>query len=170
MGKDNTSRVQQIEAAERNLGRLLEWVGRFDNKAAIILGVDTGMLGVVATFAPPLQHWTPVTVIFALASLLFLAVSLIFIYHATYPQTKGPTKSLLFWGSIARNSFKEYQHSFLNQTQDEYFNDLLEQCHRNSDILDRKFLSLKWAYRFLFCALLPWVMTIYLFRSFTMPQ
>lgn len=154
----------KIEISEKNLQRLLEWVSRFDNKSVIILGVDTGMLGVLATFAPPLKSLSSASIIFALISILFLALSLLFIYLGSYPRTTGPKKSLLFWVCISKCSFSEYRESFLNQSDEEYLNDLLEQCHRNSEIIDDKFTNLKRAYRMLFVALSPWIITIYLFR------
>ena len=87
-----------------------------------------------------------------------------FIYRASYPQTKGPAKSLLFFGSIATNSFNEYCQAFSSQSSTQYLNDVLEQCHRNSEVLDRKFLNLKRAYRIILIALVPWGVTIVLFK------
>jgi len=165
MANSAMSIQERLQVAEKNLERLLEWVSRVDNKSLIVLGVVTGMLGVLATFAPPLHLWTSVMTILAIFSVTVLAASLLFICLGSYPQTKGPSKSLLYFGSIAKNSFKKYQEAFLKQSAEEHLNDLLEQCHRNSEILDRKFWSLKWAYRMLFIGVLPWAITIYLFKS-----
>lgn len=154
----------RIEIAEKNLQRLLEWVSRFDNKSVIILGVDTGMLGVLATFAPPFKSLSSAAIMSALISFLLLGLSLLFIYLGSYPRTTGPKMSLLFWGCIGKCNFSEYKDSFLKQSDEEYLNDLLEQCHRNSEIIDEKFTNLKKAYHMLFVGLLPWTITIYLFR------
>jgi hypothetical protein len=154
----------KIEIAEKNLARLLEWVTRFDNKSIIILGVDTGMLGVLASFAPPLKSLSLAVIFVASLSLFFLGLSLLFIYLGSYPRTTGPKHSLLYWGCISQRSFSQYKDSFKDESDEEYLNDLLEQCHRNSEILDKKFTNLKWAYRMLFVALSPWIITIYLFR------
>ena len=48
---------EQLDLAEKNLEFLLDWVGRHDNKSSIIFGIGTGMLGVIATFAPDKAFW-----------------------------------------------------------------------------------------------------------------
>jgi hypothetical protein len=158
----------RIEAAEKTLRNNFEWVGRFDNKAAIVLGAATGMLGLFASFSPPIHSWSVGTAVVALLALFCVSTSLIFLYLATYPRTKRVQRSLFFWGSIAKTPYEEYADAFVQQTQEDYLHDLLQQCHRNGEILHLKFLYLKWAYRFLFGALLPWTLSIYLFRSLTM--
>jgi hypothetical protein len=158
---------EHIEIAYKNLERLLDWVNRFDTKLPIILGVDTAMLGILATFAPPLYLWNQLMTYLTIVSVALLTTSLFFVYLGSYPQTKAPSKSLLYFGSMARNTFTEYQQTFLNQSAEDYLNDLLEQGHRNSEILDRKFKMLKWAYRMLFIGVLPWATTVYLFKSFS---
>ncbi len=155
----------RIEAAEKTLRNNFEWVGRFDNKAAIVLGAATGMLGLFASFSTPVDSWSFGTTLVALLALACVALSLVFLYLATYPRTRGVQRSLFFWSSIAKTPFDEYAHAFANQSPEEYLKDLLQQCHRNGEILHLKFLYLKWAYRFLFGALLPWTVSIYLFRS-----
>lgn len=154
----------KIQSAENNLDRLLEWVSRSDSKASIILGVDTGMLGAIAALAPKISSMTTLMILTATSSLILLFLSLLFIYLGSYPRTKGPNKSLLYFGSICKNSYREYQEEFLRQDSKEYLNDLLEQCHRNSEILNKKFQTLKWAHRFLFVGVPLWVATIYLFK------
>ena len=156
---------EKLDFAEKNLECLLEWVSRFDFKSSVVLSIDTGMLGVLASFAPPLRLWTLVMIIFGILSLIALGLSFLFIYFGNYPQTKGPSKSLLYFGSIAKNSGLEYQQAFLRRNVEEHLNDILEQSHRNSEILEKKFMCLKWAYRILIASLFPWAITIFLFRS-----
>lgn len=156
---------EQLRLAEKNLEYLLEWVGRFDNKSSVILGIDTGMLGVLATFAPAKNLWDSLMIAFAILSTLFLSISLLFIYLGNYPRLKGPSNSLFFFGSICSKDFKKYQQEFTKRSYEEQLKDILEQCHRNSEILNQKFCYLKWAYRMLFVGVILWAITIYLFRS-----
>ena len=165
MSTNAISIQEHIQATEKNLERLLDWVSRLDSKFPIILGIDTAMLGVLATFAPPLCLWSQLMTYFTILSVIFLGSTLLFVYLGSYPQTKGPKKSLLYFGSIAKSSFSEYRQIFLNQNPENYLNDLLEQCHRNSEIIDLKFKRLKWAYRTLSIGVLPWAITVYLFNS-----
>ncbi len=155
---------ERIRAVEKILDRLLDWVGRVDNKASVVLGVNTAMLGALAGFAPPTSSWTLQLGVVTTISVAGVATSLLFVYLANYPRLKGPGESLTFFAAIAKKTFREYQKSFLALNSSDYLSDLLEQCHRNAEIVDRKFWALRWAYRALFFAVVPWVVSVYLFK------
>lgn len=169
MANSVASLQEQLQVAENTLEHLLEWTSRVDNKSLIVLGIVTCMLGVLASFAPPPHLWTLVIGIIAISSAAVLVVCLLFICLGSYPRIKGPRKSLIFFESIAQKSFEEYQEDFLKQSVEERLKDLLEQCHRNSEIIDRKFRNLIRAYRMLFIGVLLWVITLYAFNSIPLP-
>ena len=160
---------QKFELAIKNLEWLLAWIGRFDNKASVLLGLNTGMLGVLASFAQPLHLWTSVMIVSTILSLLALGLTFLFIYLGMFPQTRGQASSLLYFGSISKKAVCEYQQAFLNQSAEEHLNDILEQSHRNSEILNQKFKFLKLAYCTLLNSLVPWTITLYFFRSIFVP-
>lgn len=164
------STQENISAAEKNLERILSWISRLDNRFAVLLGIGSAMLGVFASIAPPFATWTCLTIWVALLFMILLIISFVFLYMANFPQTKGPSDSLLFFGSIAGYSLDDYRKKFITQGADAYLNDLLHQCHRNSEIVNQKFKRIKWAYRFLLTAILPWAITIYLFKSIPLPE
>lgn len=157
--------TRRIEAAEHNLERTLEWITRFDNKSSIALGAATGMLGLLATMAPPLAAWTPLTWASAAFCSAALATSLAFVYLGASPQMRGPRESLLYFGAVGRKTYEDYRLAFAAQNRESYLQDLVGQCHRNSVILVEKFDRLKAAYRMLFLGVLPWAVTLVLFRS-----
>ncbi len=162
MSEGDWSAREQLEAAEKRLDRLLDWVGRSDTKFSIVLGVDTGMLGFLATSAP--SGTVPVAaIIFAALSVLLLVASLVFIYRGTYPRTKGPSRSLVYFGSIAEEDLRDLKQRFLACGKEDHLDDVLEQVHRNSEILNIKFTELQKAYRCLLVAVIPWAITLYLF-------
>lgn len=155
---------EQIRIAELNLERFLEWTSRYDNKASIIVGITIAMLGTLTTFAPAIDKWTKFTIIASASSVLLLSGALVFAFIGNYPQTKSPNRTLLFFGAINKLTFNEYQSQFKKQNDEDYLNDLLEQCHRNSEILALKFFALKWVYRLLFLTVPAWAFSIYLFK------
>lgn len=155
----------QLDLAEKNLESLLEWIGRHDNKSSIILGIGTGMLGVIATFAPDKTFWDSLMITFAVFSIFPLLLSLLCVYLGNYPRLEGPSDSLFYFGSICKKCLIQYQQEFFKRTKEECLKDVLEQCHRNSEILNKKFKYLKWGYRLLLISVIPWIITIYLFRS-----
>lgn len=156
------SRQEKLEAAERRLDRLLDWVSRSDTKFSVVLGVDTGMLGFLATSAPA-SAVPRGSIVFAAVSIALLVASLIFIYRGTYPRTKGPSSSLVYFGSIAGKDSEIFKERFRACGPEDHLDDVLGQVHRNSEILDRKFAELQRAYRCLLAAVIPWAITLYLF-------
>lgn len=158
---------EQLDLAKKNLEFLLEWVGRHDYKSSIFLGIGTAMLGVIATFAPDKTYWDPPMVLSTIISVFLLLLSLLCVYLANYPRLEGSSDSLFYFGSICKKCLKQYQQEFSKRTKEECLKDVLEQCHRNSEILNKKFFYLKWGYRLLLGSVIPWVITIYLFRNIT---
>ncbi|WP_047865489.1 Pycsar system effector family protein [Rubrobacter aplysinae] len=169
MSETQITKQEQLEAAERRLDRLFDWVGRSDTKFSIILGVDTGMLGFLATSAPASASVPVISIILAVVSVLLLVASLIFIYRGTYPRTRGPGASLIYFGSIAGEELANFRQRFRGCDADDHLDDVLEQVHRNSEILDSKFKELQRAYRCLLAAILPWASALYLFGVFPPP-
>jgi len=152
----------QIATAEKTLDRLLEWVTRHDNKTLIVLGVETALLGVLVGSLPTPRTWTWWTTIVVLLALLSLCMSLACLFFGNLPQTKGPEGSLIYFRSIAKNTFDDYKKKFAGQSQQEYLEDLLAQCHRISEIVTRKFQALTWAYAFLVPGVIFWTFSLYL--------
>jgi hypothetical protein len=156
---------EQVRIAESNLSRLLDWIGRIDAKSSVVLGISTAMLGALAGLAPKPQLWTTHISLLAVLGMFCPIASLFFVYFVNYPQTKGPATSFNFFGGIARRSFREYNEAFMKLSATEHLSDVLEQCHRNAEIVSSKFSSLKWAYRALMIGVIPWMICLYYFRT-----
>src|SRR5438132_2680457 len=137
---------ERIEAAEANLDRLLEWVGRYDNKSSALVGIDTAMVGALALIIRGLGTNLAESSAIALA-ILPLGGAFLLMFLGGYPRLKAPNDSLLFFGTIAKKKANEYKEAFEKQTEQEYLDDLVVQCHRNSEILDVKFRYLKRAFQ-----------------------
>jgi DnaJ-domain-containing protein 1 len=162
MSESSASKQEQLEAAEKRLDRLLDWIGRSDTKFSILLGVDTGMLGFLATSAT--ANSVPISAIVSAAlSAVLLVLSLLFVYRGTYPRTQGPSDSLIYFGSIADKDLENFKERFRACSADDHLDDVLGQVHRNSEIVDRKFAELQRAYRCLLLAVIPWAIALYLF-------
>ncbi len=168
MSKVGASEQEQLEAAEKRLDRLLDWVSRSDTKFSVVLGVDASMLGFLATSAP--SGAVPVTtiVVAALAAALLVA-SLVFVYRGTYPRTKGPGGSLVHFGSVAGEDVEDFKARFRSCDARGHLDDVLRQVHRNAEILDRKFAELRRAYRCLLAAVIPWAVALYLLGVIPQP-
>lgn len=144
---------------------MLNWIGRFDNKSSVILGLNLGMLGLLVSHAPTFDKWTNLMWGSAIISLIALGLCFLCIYSANFPRTKTPEASLFYFGSIEKMSCEDFQQSFSSRTDDQHLNDLLSQTHRNAEILTIKFEHLKGAYLMLIIGVIPWALTLLLFNT-----
>jgi len=156
---------ERTAAAELNLDRLLEWNSRFDNKVLIIFGISTGMLGLLASIMPQPSDWTLFSTISFACAVVPLSLSFVFLKMALYPDTRAPNGSLLFFGTIAQQTCDKFRERWKSQTQEDYLCDLLEQAHRNAEIISAKFQWFRRAFKVLLLAIIPWAVSVYLFTT-----
>lgn len=151
--------------AKKNLDYMLDWIGRFDNKASIILGLNLGMLSLLVSFAPPLDMWTRMMWGAIILTIIALGLSFLCIYFSIFPRTTDPGDSLFYFGSIAKRDCNEYQQEFISKSDADHVEDILAQVHRNAVILTTKFEYLKGAYLTLILGVVPWTIALFLFRT-----
>ena len=153
---------ETIRVLEANLTRLLGWIVAVDSRLSTVLAIDTAMLGVLAAMTPPFSGWTVPPAIIASLSALFLAASVLFLSFASFPRTSGPHGSLVYFGGIVGHEANQYRRLISEMTASQYIDDLANQCHRNAEIVDKKFKWIKWAMSSLLLSLLPWALSVYL--------
>jgi len=156
--------IEQVQTEE--LARLLEWVRAVDAKVPVLTAISCAVIASVAAVAPapPNLNWTALAVISSgvapqMASLVYCAL-------ATFPQTNGPSGSLIFFGGIANRSAEQYRVDVARLTRDAHIADLTAQCHRNAQIVALKYRRVRFAAAWLFIGIVPWVFAIYfLYKS-----
>lgn len=153
---------EAISRAEKSLERHLQWVGRFDTRTSLIVGIAVAMLGITATIAPPLAKWTWLFGLAFVGTSAALGGCLLALYFGLFPKTASPNSSLLYFGTIGTLKVDEFRRQLRNQSATEYLDDLAEQCHVNAVILVRKFRCLKVALALLLLAAFPWALTVFL--------
>jgi len=99
------------------------------------------------------------------ATIILLGVSILFLYFGSAPNLKGGEGSLVYFGEIAKLREHKFVEDFKAQSETDYANDLLAQAWRNAKILGIKFHCLKWAFRFMAFAIMPWLVCLALFAS-----
>ena len=155
---------QRVAAAEANLDRLLEWVSRTDNRSLVLLTIAGAMLAAVTSLSPDpadMTWWK--AVLFGL-TLVPLACCIGCVAVASYPNTTGPARSLRFFGEIGGCKFDDFKKRSLAETPEEYLHDLLEQAHRNAEILCTKFRWLTRSFGALLISFAPWAAALYVFK------
>jgi hypothetical protein len=153
--------IQRLPAAWSQLNLVLWFYPRIDTKAAVVLGLNLGMIAVLSArmerviAVGPGYLWL---VLFAFLSLF--VVSCFHLYRCTVPDRNGGTNSLIFFGSIAKNSESEFLGACAERSADDLISDLLSQTWRNSRILQRKFDALELAYKLMIAAIVPWTIAL----------
>jgi Family of unknown function (DUF5706) len=161
------SRSPQDERKEARdqLTLILSFFSRVDAKASALLAIDTGMLAVLATNAPPIAAITPLSGVLAGVTVAVLAASLWFLYRVAFPALDGGHESLIYFREIAKRTESNFIDAFSAQEEVPRVKDLLGQVWRNSCILTAKFDALKRAFILMALAIIPWAIAVALFSS-----
>ncbi len=153
----------QLDLIKGQLDRVLGFFSRVDGKISVVLGVDLTMLAVLVAASPPLKFYQWYMALFALASVVFLIVSLWQLYLASFPQMEGGNQSLIYFREIATRTESQYVEEFLAKDIEELKKDLLCQIWRNSEILKQKFDHLKTSFNFFAISVPFWLIALAIF-------
>jgi hypothetical protein len=157
---------QIIDLARDQLNRVLGFFPRVDAKISVLLSVEIAMLAILASKAPLKElRWNSLPAVVAILGLAFVALSLIFLYQASFPRLVGGQQSLLYFRGIVRRKEADFIDEFSTQSEEAYINDILSQIWRNSEILKQKYDYLKYSFIALICALPPWLIALAMFVS-----
>lgn len=161
---DNMENNQLTEVSRDQLDRVLGFFSRVDTVSSFVLGIDIGMLALLAANAPPVKSlsWYALG---ALIPVVLMGKSLAHLYQASFPQLEGGWMSLIYFREIAARNEDEFIRDFSAQTEGEYIRGLLSQVWRNSEILTKKFDHLKSAFLWLAYAVVPWLICLFWFAS-----
>jgi hypothetical protein len=127
---------------------VLSFFPRTETMIATVLGVDLTMMAVLVAHLPPIHAMTALTSVVLIPAGL-CAGSLVELYLAAFPRLEGGQASLVYFAEIANRTESGYVKAFLEQQEDVYAKDLLEQTWRNAQILTSKYRSLKRACQWL---------------------
>lgn len=152
----------KIARQEKILARLLEWVRAADTRFPPLAAMNTAMIGIFAALAPGVSKWTLELIGSASIVAFLLGISLICLYLAMFPRTKGPKHSVIYIEGIRSRTSESYHATINELTETDYLADLIEQSHRNAEIAHVKFTYVRFAMIAWFFSILPWSFTLYL--------
>jgi hypothetical protein len=156
-----------ITAAKDELNLVLSFFPRVESRSSVVLAIDTGMGAFLVGSAPPLHLFCLWMWITGGLTIACLAVSVGFLSWGSSPQLKGGEGSLVYFGEISKRTEYKLIEEFSAQSEKHYANELLSQAWRNANILGVKFFCLKWAFRFMAFSILPWLVRLALFASYS---
>lgn len=144
---------------------ILSFFSRVDAKASALLAINTGMLAILASNAPPIATMSRLSYVLAGTSAVMVAASLWFLYRVAFPALDGGLDSLIYFREIAKRTESSFIDAFKAQDEVLRVNDLLGQVWRNSCILAAKFDALKRAFILMALAIIPWAVAVTMFSS-----
>lgn len=150
------------EELEKTLDRVNDWIVAVDQKTSVAVAVIVGFITLSAkpTVDLILNSWQDMSwlsaslLIVSFALLLLGALKLLF---STSPRIKSKAKSLLYFGSIAGLTLKQYKSASARYKSASYKQDLTEQIHTNSLIAKKKYIHYKDALWVIFLAVFLWL-------------
>jgi|SRR5271165_5402496 len=159
-----------LSASKDQLNLVLSFFPRVESKASVLFAINTGMLAFLASHSPPIKQFSLLMEISASLTLVLLGCSIVVLYRGAFPHLKGGQSSLIYFRQIASLTEHKFIEEFTGQTEEQYANDLLAQAWRNSEILTAKFDCIKSSFVLTALALIPWVVTLASFASYSSEQ
>jgi len=157
--------TDNINYAEKNLDRLLAWIGRHDARTNFVFGINTALAGFLFNVSPSFKYWSNATFIVVAITAIFLLCSFVHIIRGFAPKVSPPKDSLIFFQAISLKTETRFRKECKKQQYEEYLDDLLSQCHINSLILARKFFHLKNSLRCTTLSIPFWLSSIFLLST-----
>jgi len=157
----------QRKEARDQLNMILGFFSRVDAKASALLAIDTGMLALLTSKAPPLTTIPALAYVLSGIAAAMLGGSFWFLYRVAFPSLDGGHQSLIYFREIARRTEANFIDAFRAEEEESRVKDLLGQIWRNSCIITAKFDALKWAFILMALAVIPWGASVALFSSQT---
>ncbi|TNY29726.1 Pycsar system effector family protein [Thermomonas haemolytica] len=131
-----------------------------DTKLSVVLGINLGILAMLATRIPSVEGITPLIAVLGVAFFVPLTTSFWHVWWGYFPDLRGGTESLIFFHPISQMTESEFRLACARRGLVELEGDILNQCWRNSKILTCKFSSLRKAYLGTLIAIAPWMALI----------
>lgn len=153
--------MKKFEFLEDNLARQLLWIQAADGRIALLLPLNTAMLGVLAVLAPAYDYWTVFSAVSSSFAAALLVLSVVFTALAAFPRTEGPKGSLVFFSGIVAREEDQFSAAIESLDDDVYLRDLTSQVYVNAKIASQKFSWVRRAMVCLFLSSIPWTLAIY---------
>lgn len=99
-----------IDLARDQLNRVLGFFPRVDAKVSVLFSVDVAMLALLAGKAPiSTLQWNSFPSLVALLALALVALSLFFLYQASFPRLGWPPLTFVFSGNRSERRGRFYR-------------------------------------------------------------
>lgn len=160
MSTEEDDGKDRLTTAWNQLTLVLSFFARIDTKLSVVLGLDLGMLTLLATKAPSLEKFTTFQTAASSICLFPIGLSLYHLYQGSFPHLSGGTTSMVYFRTIAGMKQSDFVSAYRRMTLADIADHVLQQAWRNSRILNNKFDSLSRAYSWFLLAVVPWLAAV----------
>lgn len=152
--------AERIDDAKWVLERQLAWITATEVKVGVVVTIQVAMLGGLGAALSAASKKSSWAFGSAIACTLIAAIAIFCAAMAAYPRVRGPAKSMLFFGKVAKMGAADYSHLFAAMTDAQFLDDLTEQIHRNAEIACEKHGWVGKAMMFSFLSAIPWLIAV----------
>lgn len=141
---DDSNRLRHTEFAKIVREHHNEYIKLADKKASVLLSAQLTYLALFANLVG--NSWSSGAGVFKLMSGLTIGLIIIAIFFATravYPNEPETDQGLILWKSIISRPSTEYQESVRNKTQQELFNELVDENYQLAQVTDEKYSNIR---------------------------
>lgn len=144
---------------------MIDWIGRHDSRSAGLMGITVAMMGALSAATPAVKQWNAIFIFAMAITAIGFATVLYQLMRGQIPRMRTGKPSLSFFGTVAGMQQEEFRARFVKMSEEEYLDDVLNQCYVNARILRSKFRCLKRGLIGLLLTAIPWTWTISLAKS-----
>ncbi|MFA5131267.1 MAG: Pycsar system effector family protein [Patescibacteria group bacterium] len=134
------------ENLENNLSVIHEWIRSADQKSSIWLAFQGVCLTIIISstdfekFVSYIKNVSCFDIVILILVLILCFYSVLKTIFSILPTVKVSTgkESMIYFGSIAKNSLKKYKEKMIAYDDDDYKDDLLDQIYISSLIVNKK--------------------------------
>lgn len=153
---------RKILLLQDSLSRLLGWISAAESRISMIFAIDTAMLGLLSVLVPTSSGWSCWVMTISIITAMCLLISLLFLVFSSFPRTKGPKRSLIYFGGISERDLDSFKQEIVQLSDDQYLTDLIAQCHKNAQIAQKKYRWIQRSMVALYLSIVPWLLSILL--------
>lgn len=153
---------ERLQVSQWILERNLHWIAAAEVKVAVIVALDTAMLGTLAAAFSALDptERTAWAVLLSTVSVCFLGAALFCARMCVLPRMEGPQSSFVFFRRIVEREASDYAEAFKKASDEQLLDDCLAQIHRNAQIACDKHQWVRAGMMWSFLALPVWVLAL----------
>jgi hypothetical protein len=154
---------ERLLTAQWVLERQLAWIAAAEIKVAVIVAVNTALLGGLAALYGAHKSHSHWAILFAASCVLASTAAIYCGAMAVLPRIDDPHTSLLFFGNIIGMTAPDYVLAFISASDTHLLNDFLRQVHRNAEIAAMKYAWVRHATLWSMASAPGWIASVGVF-------